>query len=57
MGATQCALDVSFVAAARVPDELPDSGYVPFAPDLAVEIVSPNDKAHEVQEKVTEYLQ
>jgi Uma2 family endonuclease len=49
--------DVGFVASARVPDELPDSGYVPFAPDLAVEIVSPNDKAHEIQEKVTEYLQ
>ena len=49
--------DVGFVAASRVPEELPDSGYVPFAPDLAIEIVSPNDKAHEIQEKVTEYLQ
>ncbi|MCC6612918.1 MAG: Uma2 family endonuclease [Anaerolineae bacterium] len=49
--------DIGFVAAARVPDALPESGYVPFAPDLAVEIVSPNDKAHEVQDKVSEYLQ
>lgn len=30
--------------------------YVPFAPDLAVEVVSPNDTAVELQEKVNEYL-
>ena len=48
---------IGFVAAARVPDVLPDTGYVPFAPDLAVEIISPNDKAHEVQDTVSAYLQ
>lgn len=30
--------------------------YVPFAPDLAVEVVSPNDGALEVLNKVEEYL-
>src|SRR5262245_9572005 len=50
--------DVGFIAAARVPgnlDELPD-GYVPFAPDLAIEVVSPNDEPKEIEQKVKEYL-
>src|SRR6185369_10309656 len=48
--------DVGFVRADRVPEELPDRGYVPFAPDLAVEVVSPDDSADEVAQKVAEYL-
>jgi Uma2 family endonuclease len=47
--------DVGFVAAARIPAQLPD-GYVPFAPDLAIEVISPNDDADEVDQKVREYL-
>jgi Uma2 family endonuclease len=47
--------DVGFVTAARVPADLPD-GYVPFAPDLAIEVISPNDDADEVDQKVREYL-
>lgn len=47
--------DVGFVAKARIPAEIPD-GYVPFAPDLAVEVVSPGDEADEVDQKVREYL-
>lgn len=47
--------DVGFVAKARLPEGLPE-GYIPFAPDLAVEVVSPNDDAGEVQQKVMEYL-
>lgn len=48
--------DVGFIAAARIPEgELPD-GYVPFAPDLAIEVISPGDGAEEVQKKVAEYL-
>ena len=34
----------------------PDPGYMPIVPDLAVEIVSPNDLAYEVDAKVQEYL-
>jgi Uma2 family endonuclease len=49
------ALDIGFVAKERLPDGLPD-GYVPLAPDLAIEVVSPNDDASEVQQKVMEYL-
>ena len=47
--------DLSFISKARLPRAgMP--GYVPFAPDLAVEIVSPNDRANDVCAKVTEYL-
>lgn len=48
--------DVGFIAKARLPDELPDTGFVPFAPDLAVEVISPNDDPDDVHQKVTEYL-
>jgi Uma2 family endonuclease len=51
--------DVGFIAAARMPDkldELPDQ-YVPFAPDLAIEVISPNDEPKEVEQKIAEYLQ
>lgn len=46
--------DVSFVAAGRLPIRVRD--IVKLAPDLAVEIVSPNDKQFEVEEKALEYL-
>ncbi len=47
--------DVGFVARERLPDGLPD-GYIPFAPDFAVEVVSPTDEAEEVQLKINQYL-
>lgn len=47
--------DVGFIAAARVPDEIP-ARYVPFAPDLAVEVVSPGDGATAIHAKVQEFL-
>ena len=49
--------DVSFVKAERMTLELFRTGYLPIAPDLAVEVISPNDTAHEVQEKIEEYQQ
>jgi Uma2 family endonuclease len=33
------------------------TGYFPGAPDLVVEVISPNDRYSEVAEKVTEWLQ
>ncbi len=48
--------DVSFVRAERVPAEGLPKGYFPGAPDLAVEVVSPNDRAADVQEKVQDWL-
>lgn len=47
--------DVGYVRADRLPDGLPDE-YIPLAPDLAVEVMSPNDKAEEIQAKVNQYL-
>jgi Uma2 family endonuclease len=48
--------DVSFIAQARLPDGSVPEGFIPGAPDLAVEIVSPGDRAEEVYGKVREYL-
>jgi Uma2 family endonuclease len=48
--------DVSFIAAKKIPAEgLPD-GYISGAPDLAIEVVSPNDTASMIQDKVQDYL-
>lgn len=48
--------DVSFIRMGRLAgEELPD-GWVTIPPDLAVEVLSPGDLAHEVEEKVEEYL-
>jgi Uma2 family endonuclease len=48
--------NASFVARERVPADGIPEGFWPFAPDLAVEIVSPTDRAEELQGKVREYL-
>jgi Uma2 family endonuclease len=50
--------DVSFVAAGRFPDgeELP-KGFPDLAPDLAVEVLSPEDRPRDVLDKVGEYLE
>jgi Uma2 family endonuclease len=48
--------DAAFVAAARVPPEGPPEGYWPFAPDLAVEVVSPSDRWTDVESKVASWL-
>ena len=47
--------DVSFIARERLPAQ-GIQGFVPFAPDLAVEIVSPGDRAEELYGMVREYL-
>jgi Uma2 family endonuclease len=49
--------DVGFISKARIPEEGLPEGYFQGAPDLAVEVVSPNDSADEIQQKVNEYLQ
>jgi Uma2 family endonuclease len=53
---TVLAPDVGFIRQERVPDELP-GGYVPFAPDLAVEVVSPGNDAAEIRAKIEKYLE
>ena len=48
--------DVGFVLSERVPAE-PVMGYFQGAPDLAVEVLSPDDRAGEVLAKVRDWLQ
>jgi Uma2 family endonuclease len=48
--------DVSFVARGRFPGEVIPEGFSPVPPDLAVEILSPEDRSRFVLEKVGEYL-
>src|SRR5437016_11356800 len=47
--------DVSFVRPGRLPDEQPPLGHIRLAPDLAVEVISPNDLYYEVEVKIGEY--
>lgn len=48
--------DVSFVAKEKLAKSgIPDE-YWDFAPDLAVEVLSPSDRASDVLEKINEYL-
>ena len=47
--------DVGFIRADRVPKPLP-RGYAHIAPDLAVEVLSPDDRAGEVLAKVSDWL-
>jgi Uma2 family endonuclease len=49
--------DVSFIRVERMPDGPSSEGYAHIPPDLAVEVVSPNDLWHELQAKVDEYLE
>jgi Uma2 family endonuclease len=48
--------DVSFVAAGRFPEERAPVGFPALAPDLAVEVLSPDDRPSEMFQKVGEYL-
>jgi Uma2 family endonuclease len=47
--------DVAFVRAERVAPK-PPKGFFPGAPDLAVEVVSPDDRAGKVSAKVQDWL-
>ena len=47
--------DVAFVRHERIPDPLP-RGYAQFAPDLTVEVLSPDDRPGQVLEKVADWL-
>lgn len=48
--------DVAFLRRERVPPEEP-AGFFPGAPDLAVEVLSPDDRASEVNGKVQQWLE
>src|SRR5262249_41139751 len=48
--------DVSFIRKERLPEGLTSAGSLSIPPDLAIEVVSPNDLAYDVAAKVEEYL-
>jgi Uma2 family endonuclease len=48
--------DVAFVRAARIPQD-GVKGFFQGAPDIAVEVVSPSDRASEIAAKVRDWLQ
>lgn len=48
--------DVMFVRKERLPADWLQEGFLRIAPDLVVEVLSPNDLAYEVETKVSEYL-
>jgi Uma2 family endonuclease len=47
--------DVAFVQAGRLPDDRSPGDYILIAPDLVVEVVSPNDTYEEVMDKIRDY--
>jgi Uma2 family endonuclease len=48
--------DVAFIVADRVPDAGIPAGYWPGPPDLAIEVVSPNDARSDVEGKALHWL-
>jgi Uma2 family endonuclease len=48
--------DFAFIRADRMPPEGLPRGYVPISPDMVLEVVSPNDTAEEIREKVQDWL-
>jgi Uma2 family endonuclease len=48
--------DGSFVRAERLPPEGIGPGLLKFAPDLAIEVLSPSESASELEEKLDDYL-
>ncbi len=52
---TVLAPDFAYVSKARIPSPFP-KGFFPGAPDLAVEVLSPHDRAVEVDDKIQKWL-
>jgi Uma2 family endonuclease len=48
--------DIAFIRKDRIPAAGLPKKYIPFAPDVAVEVVSPTDSLKKVEEKVAEWL-
>ena len=48
--------DVAFVSKDRIPPADQKHKFAELGPDLVVEVVSPNDRASEIEEKVRDYL-
>jgi Uma2 family endonuclease len=49
--------DVSFIRSGRIPGEKLTAGHLKLAPDLVVEVLSPNDLIYRVDRKVRQYFE
>ena len=49
--------DIYFVSVERLPLDDDSDGYLEVVPELVVEIVSPNDRAREVRQKISMWLE
>jgi Uma2 family endonuclease len=49
--------DVSFIRRGRLPGEKVTEPFILIAPDLVVEVVSPNDTVYDLDRKIEEYLE
>jgi Uma2 family endonuclease len=47
--------DVSFIRNGRLPGERPPKGWIKIPPDLAIEVISPNDLIEKLDEKLADY--
>lgn len=48
--------DFAFVATRNLPEKAPEEAFWPGAPDLAVEVLSPDDRPGQVNEKILAWL-
>lgn len=53
--ATMVAPDVGFIRAERLPDGVDFTGFCPFPPDFAVEVMSPSERSRDMAEKIALY--
>ena len=49
--------DIAFVDKQNLPDQMPTEAFWPGAPDLAVEVLSPDDRKREINDKVAAWLE
>jgi Uma2 family endonuclease len=47
--------DVSFVARGRLPEDEEPDAWIKIPPDLAVEVISPNDRVYDLDAKLADY--
>lgn len=56
IGQNQRLPDLAFVSNERMPEEGEVDGVAPIAPDLAIEVISPNDVLEKVTSKIEDYF-
>jgi Uma2 family endonuclease len=48
--------DLTFVGPGRLTDNRPPRGNISIAPDLAVEVISPNDLAEDIEQRIADFF-